>query len=76
MGWMIAVCIATLMVLSLGCSSPQDRAAKAKERSYKADAKFKEERLKALDRYKKCIDKNKGTPEKCEHLRKVIESMK
>ena len=44
------------VVLLQGCSSPQNRAAKAQRRVSQAELKIKQERLRMLDEYKQCIE--------------------
>ena len=61
-----------LVLSSIGCSTPQERAAEA-------DAKFKEERLKILERYQECVKQNLDDKEKlssCEHYLKAVDAMK
>jgi hypothetical protein len=56
----------------MGCTTAAERAAEA-------DADFKEERLKILEKYQSCVDKNAGDKEKlssCEHYLKAIDAMK
>ena len=55
-----------------GCTS-------AKERAAEADADFKEERLRILQKYQECVDQAKQDEQKlknCEHYLKAIDSMK
>jgi hypothetical protein len=67
------VTLSGIFVLSsIGCSTPQERAAEA-------DAKFKEERLKILERYQECVKQNLEDKEKlssCEHYLKAVDAMK
>ena len=64
------------MAMVVGCSSPQDRAAKAQERSYSLDAELKEERLQLLDEYKSCVEgKPANEAETCDYLLKAIEAI-
>jgi len=49
------------------------------ERAAEADADFKEERLKILQKYQECVDQAGGNEQKlkaCEHYLKAIDSMK
>jgi hypothetical protein len=65
------VLIITLIGLT-GCTTGAERAAEA-------DADFKEERLKILRKYQKCVDQHKGNAkmlESCEHYLKAIDAMK
>jgi thioredoxin-related protein len=59
------------------CASPQDKAAKAQEKSYKADAALKEKRLKMVAEYQRCV-KNKlpAEAESCDYLLKAIEAVR
>ena len=55
-----------------GCVSDAERAAAA-------DADFKEERLKILQKYQECVDQAKQDEAKlkaCEHYLKAVDSMK
>ena len=55
-----------------GCTTGAERAAEA-------DAEFKEERLKILQKYQECVDQHQGDTKKlssCEHYLKAIEAMK
>lgn len=64
----IIVAIAALA----GCTTDQERAVAA-------DADFKEERLKILQNYQKCVDEAKQDEAKlkaCEHYLKAIDAMK
>ncbi len=56
----------------VGCTSAAERAAEA-------DADFKEERLKVLQKYQGCVDQHMGdtkTLQSCEHYLKAIAAMK
>ena len=62
-----------------GCASPQDKAADAQRRASQADLKIKEERLKMIDEYKKCLadagnDSRKA--EGCERILKAVDALK
>ena len=53
-------CVKILAALALcvglaACSSPQDDAARAQERSYDAQEKVAKERLKLIDQYRSCM---------------------
>lgn len=59
-------------VVSLGCASPQDKAAKAQ-------TKVSNERLKLVEDYKKCIKKagaDKAKAEQCESFLKAADALK
>ncbi len=73
------VFVALMIGILAACASPEEKAYKAQERSYKADAKWKEERLKILDDYRACVEKSGGEEDAlraCDHLLKAIEAMK
>ena len=56
----------------IGCMTGAERAAEA-------DADFKAERLKILQKYQECVDQHKGNAkmlESCEHYLKAIDAMK
>ena len=60
------------LVITLACSSPQDRAYKAQEGVHK-------ERLKLVDQYKKCIKKagsDKAKVEACDQYLRAAEALK
>ena len=68
--------ISIIFILAIGglagCQSGAERAAEA-------DADFKEQRLKILNKYQECVDKHKGDEKmlkSCEHYLKAIDSMK
>jgi len=68
------ICIIFILAMSglAGCQSGAERAADA-------DADFKEERLKILQKYQKCVDQYKGDTkmlQSCEHYLKAIDAMK
>ena len=60
------LCVATLMGLMAACSSPQDRAAKAQESSYKAQEEVAKERLELVEKYQQCAKRAAGNREKLE----------
>jgi hypothetical protein len=49
-----------------GCSSPQDRAAKAQEQSYEAQEEVARQRLELVDKYQACVDEAAGETQKVE----------
>lgn len=69
--------LALLLIFSVvACSSPEDRAALAKEQSLQADTKLKEERLKMLEEYRECVkSKPSSEAEDCDYLLKAIEAV-
>lgn len=71
--------LTALLVALGGCASAEEKAAKARERSYKAEAEIKEERLELIDQYKTCV-KNAGTDQvelnECDQYLKAIEALK
>ena len=54
------------MALLAACSTPQERAAKAQERSYEAQEDVARERLKLVDQYKDCVSDAAGDAQKIE----------
>ncbi len=61
------------------CSSPQDRAAGAQERSYEAQEKVANERLELVDKYQKCVKAAAGDKlksESCNSYLKAAEALK
>ena len=61
-----------VLLLTLACSSPQDKAYKAQESIHK-------ERLKLVDQYKKCIKKagtDKAKVEACDQYLRAAEALK
>ncbi|MDJ0609224.1 MAG: hypothetical protein QNJ67_09630 [Kiloniellales bacterium] len=73
--------LAGLAVLGMlaGCSSPQDRAAKAQERSYEAIEKAAQERLELVDKYQDCVKEAAGDNEKieaCDSYLKAAEALR
>ncbi len=68
------ICITFILAMSglAGCQTGAERAAEA-------DADFKEERLRILQKYQECVDQAKQDEQKlknCEHYLKAIDSMK
>ena len=56
----------------VGCTSGAERAAEA-------DADFKEEKIRILQKYQKCVEENQDDTKKlstCEHYLKAIDAMK
>ncbi len=73
--------LAGLAVLGMlaGCSSPQDRAAKAQVRSYEAIEKAAQERLELVDKYQDCVKEAAGDNEKieaCDSYLKAAEALR
>ncbi len=73
--------LAGLAVLAMlaGCSSPQDRAAKAQERSYEALEKAAQERLELVDKYQECVKAAGSDNEKieaCDTYLKAAEALR
>ena len=61
------------------CSTPEEKAHKAKAKSYNAQEKIHEERLRLVDDYKKCLDKageDKAKAEACEKFLRAAEALK
>lgn len=70
------IAVAAVAMLT-ACSTPEERAAEAQERSFKADAKLKEKRLKMIDEYQKCVtSKAPEQAETCDYLLKAIEAVR
>jgi hypothetical protein len=64
--------LAFVVSLTLACSSPQDRA-------YEAEAKVKQEKLRLVQEYQKCLKEagdNKAMKETCEDYLKRAETLK
>ena len=64
--------LASIVGLTLACSSPQDRA-------YEAEAKVHQEKLRLVQEYQKCLKKagdNKAMKETCEDYLKQAEALK
>ena len=62
-----------------GCASPQDKAANAQKQASQADLKIKQERLRMIDEYKKCLadagdDAIKA--DNCDRILRAIEALK
>lgn len=74
----VLICTASLAAL-VGCATPQEKAAKAQERAYKAEAEIKEERLALIEQYKKCVadaGNDNARREACDSYLKAIEALK
>ena len=77
MGFMKVLGVATLIALVAGCSSPQDTAANAQERSYQAQAKVDKERLDLVNKYQQCVKEAADDQRKaaaCDSYLKAAES--
>lgn len=79
MGFMKILGVAALIALLAGCSSPQDKAAKAQAGSYEAQEKVANERLRLTNKYQQCVkeagdDQQKATA--CESYLKAAEALK
>jgi uncharacterized lipoprotein YajG len=71
----LAMCIALLA----GCSSPQDKAAKAQEGAYTAQENVAKQRLELTDKYQKCVKDAGGDQQKaaaCDSYLKAAEALK
>lgn len=74
----LIVCAGVLAALA-GCSSPQDRAARAQERSYEAQEEVAQERLKLVDQYQECVEDAAGDTQKteaCDSYLRAAEALK
>ena len=79
MNFVKVVSVALLIGLLTACSTPQDRAAKAQQRSYEAQEKVAKERLKLVDQYHACVkeagdDRQKATA--CDSYLRAAEALK
>lgn len=75
----IIVCVTVVVGLMSGCSDPHEDAAEAQERSYEAQTKVSEERIKLVDQYKVCVTEAAGDNQKveaCDSYLKAAESLK
>ena len=76
----IAVSVAlALVTLLAACSTPEERAAKSQERSYKAQEEVARERLRLVDEYQKCVKAAAGDAAKaeaCETYLKAADALK
>jgi len=71
-------CLLVLTALA-GCSSPEDRAAKAQERSYDAQEEVARQRLELVDKYQACVEEAAGNAQKteaCDSYLKAAEALK
>ena len=69
----------TLAGLMGACTSPQDRAAKAQESSYKAHEEVAKERLELVDKYQQCVkraDDNRRKVEACDSYLRAAQALK
>lgn len=77
MNYAAMMCAVGTAVLVAACSTPQERAARAQEKSYKLDAEIKRERLNLLEEYKECVEsKRPGTESQCDYLLKAAEAIR
>jgi hypothetical protein len=71
--------VSLIAILLAGCASPQDKAANAQRQASQADVKIKQERLKMIDEYKKCISDagdDSMKADNCDRILKAIEALK
>jgi hypothetical protein len=71
--------ITVLLGFLAACSSPQDNAAKAQERSYDAQEKVATQRLELIDQYRACIEEASGDSlkiEGCDSYLRAAEALK
>jgi hypothetical protein len=71
--------ISVLLGFLAACSSPQDDAAKAQERSYDAQEKVATQRLELIDQYRTCIEEASGDSlkiEGCDSYLRAAEALK
>jgi hypothetical protein len=72
-------CLVTLTALAAGCSSPQDRAAKAQEQSYEAQEEVARQRLDLVGKYQACVNEAAGDTrrvEACDSYLRAAEALK
>ena len=60
--------VGVVALLPLGCATPQERKAEA-------EARWHEERVKLIQDYKDCVDKNNGNIEPCQYLLDLMKSL-
>jgi uncharacterized lipoprotein YajG len=79
MHFMKTLGVATLIALLAGCSSPQDKAAKAQQGSYEAQEKVANERLELTKKYQQCVKEAGDNQQKaaaCDSYLKAAEALK
>ncbi len=78
--FLVVVLVSTLVVAPLmGCASAQDKAASAQRQSSQADLKIKQERLRMIDEYRKCVSDagdDMMKADSCDRILKAIEALK
>lgn len=70
-----AVCVGMLA----GCSTPEERAAEAQERTYKAQEQNVKERLKLVGQYQECVKQaatDSAKVEACDSYLKAAEALR
>ena len=68
-----------LLAAVAGCSTPEERAAAAQERSYDAQEEVARQRLELVDKYQACVEEAAGDAlktEACESYLKAAEALK
>ena len=79
MSFMKILGVATLIALLAGCSSPQDKAAKAQQGSYEEQEKVAKERLTMVNKYQQCVKDAGDNQQKaatCDSYLKAAEALK
>ena len=79
MRYVAAIACTILMGLAGACSSPHKDAARAQEKSHKAQEDVAKERLKLVDKYQSCVKKASGNAEKieaCDSYLRAAEALK
>ena len=79
MRYVTVVACAMLMGFAGACSSPNKDAARAQERSHKAQEEVAKERLRLVDKYQSCVKKASGDVEKieaCDSYLRAAEALK
>ena len=71
--------ITALLGFLAACSSPQDDAARAQEKSYDAQEKVATQRLELIEQYRSCIEEASGDSlkvESCDSYLRAAEALK
>ena len=74
----ILLCIAVMGLLA-ACSSPEERAAKAQERSYGAQEEVARQRMELVEKYQQCVKDAAGDAQKaeaCDSYLRAAEALK
>ena len=74
-----SIIFVVLLGILAGCSTPEEKAAKAQQESYEAQGAVAEERLKLVDEYRKCVTDSGEDAlkmEACDTYLKAAEALK